>query len=137
MKNNDDSFELLGEGAQAPLKVEIACITPPTEEQLEKIRQVVREKYHVEQVEFVIRRDPSVVGGFNIFVGDDNYDWSTLGRIRQLRKSFQALQKEYDPSRIISLLKEDIQNFELDHGHQQVGLVRSGRRRHRRDRRPL
>ena len=125
MKNNDDSFELLGEGAQAPLKVEIACITPPTEEQLEKIRQVVREKYHVEQVEFVIRRDPSVVGGFNIFVGDDNYDWSTLGRIRQLRKSFQALQKEYDPSRIISLLKEDIQNFELDHGHQQVGLVRS------------
>ena len=125
MKNNDDSFELLGEGAQAPLKVEIACITPPTEEQLEKIRQVVREKYHVEQVEFVIRRDPSVVGGFNIFVGDDNYDWSTRGRIRQLRKSFQALQKEYDPSRIISLLKEDIQNFELDHGHQQVGLVRS------------
>ena len=125
MKNNDDSFELLGEGAQAPLKVEIACITPPTEEQLEKIRQVVREKYHVEQVEFVIRRDPSVVGGFNIFVGDDNYDWSTLGRIRQLRKSFQALQKEYDPSKIISLLKEDIQNFELDHGHQQVGLVRS------------
>ena len=125
MKNNDDSFELLGEGAQAPLKVEIACITPPTEEQLEKIRQVVREKYHVEQVEFVIRRDPSVVGGFNIFVGDDNYDWSTLGRIRQLRKSFQTLQKEYDPSRIISLLKEDIQNFELDHGHQQVGLVRS------------
>ena len=125
MKNNDDSFELLGEGAQAPLKVEIACITPPTEEQLEKIRQVVREKYHVEQVEFIIRRDPSVVGGFNIFVGDDNYDWSTLGRIRQLRKSFQALQKEYDPSKIISLLKEDIQNFELDHGHQQVGLVRS------------
>ena len=125
MKNNDDSFELLGEGAQAPLKVEIACITPPTEEQLEKIRQVVREKYHVEQVEFVIRRDPSVVGGFNIFVGDDNYDWSTLGRIRQLRKSFQTLQKEYDPSRIISLLKEDIQNFELDHGHQQVGLVRT------------
>ena len=47
MKNNDDSFELLGEGAHAPLKVEIACITPPTEEQLEKIRQVVREKYHV------------------------------------------------------------------------------------------
>ena len=125
MKNNDDSFELLGEGAQAPLKVEIACITPPTEEQLEKIRQVVREKYYVEQVEFVIRRDPSVVGGFNIFIGDDNYDWSTLGRIRQLRKSFQTLQKEYDPSRIISLLKEDIQNFELDHGHQQVGLVRT------------
>lgn len=125
MKNNDDSFELLGEGTQAPLKVEIACITPPTEEQLEKIRQVVREKYHVEQVEFVIRRDPSVVGGFNIFIGDDNYDWSTLGRIRQLRKSFQTLQKEYDPSRIISLLKEDIQNFELDHGHQQVGLVRT------------
>lgn len=58
-------------------------------------------------------------------VGDDNYDWTTLGRIRQLRKSFQSLKKEYDTSKIISLLREDISGFRLDHGHQQVGFALS------------
>ena len=105
------------------LTVEILCLTPPTEEQKEKIRQFVTEKYAVETVEFVIRRDPSVVGGFNIFVGDDNYDWSTLGRVRQLRKSFQSLPKQHDRSHIISLLREDIASFDLHAGLQQVGQV--------------
>ncbi len=107
------------------IKAEIDCITPPTSEQLEKIERFIRTEYGAEKVDFVIKKDASVVGGFRIFVGDDNYDWSTLGRIRQLRKSFQALPKQYDPEKIISLLREDIKDFELDAGHQQVGFVRT------------
>ena len=124
MKDHNDMIEMDKDAAPQALRVEIDCITPPTEEQLEKIRQLMSEEYDAERIEFVIRKNPSVVGGFNIFVGDDNYDWSTLGRIRQLRKSFQKLRKEYDRSKIISLLREDIVNFELDPGHQQVGFVR-------------
>lgn len=105
------------------LKVEIQCVTPPTSEQLAKMKEFFKTEYKADDVEFVIIHDESVIGGFRIFVGDDNYDWSTLGRIRQLRKSFQKIGKEYDPSRIISLLKEDISSFELDAGHQQVGTV--------------
>ena len=107
------------------IKAEIDCITPPTSEQLEKIECFIRAEYGADKVDFVIKKDASVVGGFRIFVGDDNYDWSTLGRIRQLRKSFQALPKQYDPHKIISLLREDINDFELDAGHQQVGFVRT------------
>ena len=113
------------EEENAALHVEIDCITPPTPEQLEKIRAFMKEEYQADEVEFTIKKDPSVVGGFRIFVGDENYDWSTLGRIRQLRKSFQALPKMADQGQIISLLREDIQNFELDPGHQQVGFVYS------------
>ncbi len=105
------------------LKAEIHCVTPPNNEQLEKIRRFIMREYKVADAECVVKIDPSVVGGFNIFVGDDNYDWSTLGRIRQLRKSFQQLNREYDHEKIISLLREDIKDFELDAGHQQVGLV--------------
>ena len=108
-----------------PLKVEIRCVTPPTEEQLEKIRDFMSRRYNDENVEFSIIKDTSVIGGFKIFVGDDNYDWSALGRIRQLRKSFQALRREDDHDKIISLLKEDIASFKLDAGYQQVGLVTS------------
>ena len=118
-------FEDESEAQPTALRVEIDCVNPPSEEQLAQIRRIMLEEYQAEDVEFVIKRVPSVVGGFNIFVGDDNYDWSTLGRIRQLRKSFQGLKKEYDRSRIISLLREDIQGFQLDPGHQQVGFVQT------------
>lgn len=105
------------------LTVEIQCVTPPDEKQLSRMREFFLAEYKADDIDFVIEKDPSVVGGFRIFVGDENYDWSTLGRIRQLRKSFQSLQKEYDPAQIVSLLREDIKNFELHAGHQQVGFV--------------
>lgn len=121
MIKND--FDTLKKQEQNVLTVEIQCVTPPNEEQLAKMREFFSAEYNAEDIDFVIKKDHSVVGGFRIFVGDENYDWSTLGRIRQLRKSFQSLQKEYDPAQIVSLLREDIQNFELHAGHQQVGFV--------------
>ena len=121
MIKND--FDTLKKQEQNVLTVESQCVTPPNEEQLAKMREFFSAEYNAEDIDFVIKKDPSVVGGFRIFVGDENYDWSTLGRIRQLRKSFQSLQKEYDPAQIVSLLREDIQNFELHAGHQQVGFV--------------
>lgn len=115
--------------AKAPKKnvltVEIQCVTPPNEEQLAGLRTFFLAEYQADEIQFSIEHVPDVVGGFNIFVGDENYDWSTLGRIRQLRKSFQSLPKEQDPTRIVSLLREDIHSFELHAGHQQVGFVDS------------
>jgi len=118
-KNNFDSTQ----DDKNVIKVEIECITPPTEQQLDKLKEFFMAEYNSEDVDFIIKREPDVVGGFRIFVGDENYDWSTLGRIRQLRKSFQSLKKEYDFPKIVSLLREDIGTFELDAGHQQVGTV--------------
>lgn len=119
----EQSFDNSEELQNEPLRVEIRCLVPPTEEQQMKISAFMRKKYGADEVEIVIRKDPSVVGGFNIFVGDDNYDWSTLGRIRQLRASIQALPKEQKVDNIISLLREDIRDFELTSGYQQVGEV--------------
>jgi len=121
----ESDFDSIDPADSKPLKVEIDCVTPPTEEQLRRIREIISRDYNASEIELTIKRVPSVVGGFNIFVGDDNYDWTTLGRIRQLRKSFQSLKKEYDTSKIISLLREDISGFRLDHGHQQVGFALS------------
>ena len=106
-----------------PLKVEIRCVTPPDEEQQKAIAGIMQEKYGAEEVEIVIKNDPAAADGFNIFVGDDNYDWTTLGRIRQLRRSIQKLPKEKKIKNIISLIKEDIKDFSLNTGFQQVGEV--------------
>ena len=106
-----------------PLTVEIDCVNPPSEAQLAKIRTFMEDRYPGRVLSFVVKKDPSVVAGFKIFVGDDNYDWSALGRIRQLRRSFQSLQKVGEPEKIISLLREDIDAFSLNAGYQRVGFV--------------
>jgi len=120
VKNN---FDVEEEQERQPLTVEIQCVTPPDEQQLEKMRAFFMAEYKAEDIDFIIKKTPGVVGGFRIFIGDESYDWSTLGRIRQLRKSLLSLQKGHDPERIISLLREDIQHFELHNGHEPVGFV--------------
>ena len=122
---NDDIFEPQAEPERNILRVEIRCMTPPNEDQRARIRRLLMEERGCDDVEFVIRRDESAGDGFNIFVGDDNYDWSTLGRIRQLRRSFQSLPSEKHFDGIISLLREDIKGFDLTSGHQEVGQVLS------------
>ena len=120
IKNN---FDLPEEEQRNIVTVEIQCVTPPSEEQLAKLRDFFMAEYKADDIDFVIKRDPSVLGGFRIFVGDESYDWSTLGRVRQLNASIQALKKERDVARMISLLREDINSFELHAGHQPVGFV--------------
>ena len=105
------------------LNVDIRCIVAPDEEQQKKITEFVRGKYGIEDVKINLIKDESVGDGFNIFVGDDNYDWSASGRIRQLRRSFHKLRKERKFENIISLLKENISDFELNSGLRQVGEV--------------
>ena len=122
---DDEIFEPQAEPEKNILRVEIRCMTPPTEAQRERLRALLLSQRGADDVEFIIRRDPTVGDGFNIFVGDDNYDWSTLGRVRQLRRSMQALPREKQFNGIISLLRDDIRGFALHSGHQEVGQVQS------------
>ena len=63
--NNDLFTSDAAEERKEALHVEIKCVTPPSEQQLEKIRSFMKAQYHAENVEFVIKRDPSVIGGYN------------------------------------------------------------------------
>ena len=105
------------------LNVDIRCIDAPDEIQMGKIAAFFRQKYGVEDVKINLIKDMSVISGFDIFVGDDHYDWSALGRIRQLRRSIQNLPKESSYEKIISLLKEDIENLKFESESEQVGEV--------------
>lgn len=119
------NFDNIPEEKSNIVTVEIQCVTPPTDQQLSKMKDFFMAEYNADDVDFVIEKDLSVVGGFRIFVGDENYDWSTLGRTRQLRKSIQSIAKDHCHDNIVSLIKEKIENFELHAGHQQVGFVKT------------
>ena len=122
---NNDGFDPVGSSGEEELLVELRCLIPPTDEQKERILDFMRRRYQKEKVRLQVIRDPSVAEGFNIFVGDDNYDWTALGRIRQLRRFIQQRPQGRDSKEIISLLRENIQKFDLDGGFQKVGRVKT------------
>lgn len=103
----------------------LTFVTPPDEEQLEGIRAFLQNKYHAEQVNISMKKDASLGGGFKLQVGTQEYDWSTKEKLRCLdRKLSEAARAATGSSReIISILKEEIEDFDAGIGGREVGFV--------------
>ena len=100
--------------------------TAPTADQLEKIRKILADKLDAPDIEIECVHDETVKGGFIVSCGNFEYDWSDFGRTRQLRTELGEVQTEHgkiDPSQIISMLKEKVEDFELSTKDREVGTV--------------
>ncbi|MCR5403778.1 MAG: F0F1 ATP synthase subunit alpha [Butyrivibrio sp.] len=98
----------------------------PSEEQLEKIRNILCNKFERRDIEIQVEEDPSVGGGFIVSCENFEYDWSDLGRARQLRTEFNNVRTKNivsDTGKIISMLKEKVDDFELRIYDREVGTV--------------
>ena len=58
--------------------------TEPSPERREKLQAFLEKRYGPTTLEWV--RDDSLKGGFRLRVGEDIYDWSVEGRLRQLQE---------------------------------------------------
>ena len=56
----ESDFDSIDPADTKPLKVEIDCVTPPTEEQLRRIREIISRDYNAGEIELTIKRVPSV-----------------------------------------------------------------------------
>ena len=115
-------------GLQRPektLEAVLTYVTPPTEDQLERIQGFLQKKYNVQKIKITEKEDQSLVGGFRLRVGQDEYDWSTKEKVRQLeQKLTEALQKNKGNEReIVTILKEEIENFDVQIQGREVGYV--------------
>ena len=61
-------------------------MTQPNEEQLEKIKRFLCEKYEAEDIDLHMIQDPSLMGGFILTADGQEYDWSLKGRISNLKE---------------------------------------------------
>ena len=98
----------------------------PSDEQLEIIRNILCNKFQRGDIEIQVEKDLSVGGGFIVTCGNFEYDWSDLGRARQLRTEFNNVRTKNvvsDTGRIISMLKEKVDDFELHISDREVGSV--------------
>ncbi len=119
----NDDFNINDDIDENVIKASIHCVFRPTAEQVGKIKDFICRKYEADRVDLDIISDSYSGDGFDLFVGEDHYDWSTAGRVRQLRERLKKLPKENEVGKMISLLKGDIGDFKLDSGYEQIGEV--------------
>ena len=109
------------------LSAQLIYVTPPTEQQLKGITDLLSKKYN-KPVLVRSLKDESIGSGFIIRVGADEYDWSEKGRLEQLKshiaETAEALQQKVEkPSDVISILKGEISDFELEAKDREIGEV--------------
>ncbi len=93
--------------------------TPPSESQLESIKQLLIEKVGNPDIKLKCICDPEVGGGFIVSCGNYEYDWSDKGRARQLRSEL----KNVHSRDIIPMLKQKVDDFDLSIKGREVGIV--------------
>lgn len=103
----------------------LSYVTPPTEEQTQKIKEFLGRKYNLAEPDLQMEQDVSLGGGFILRAGDDIYDWSTGGRIKQLSEKLEHISRNVkdEEEGIISILRGGIDDFELKAQDHEVGHV--------------
>ena len=105
-------------------KAILRYVTPPTAEQLAQIREFLRKKYENEELPLELAEDKSLLGGFCITVGSEEYDWSMKGRLTQMRNRLtQTPQMLSDSSEVIDLLRTEIDAAAFDGKDHEVGEI--------------
>ncbi len=121
-------MELTKTPEKVEAQAELTYVTPPTPEQMERIRLFLAKEYNNPDIKIVGKEDASIKSGFIIRVGNKEYDWSEQGRIDQLQKHInQSLSGKklatVSEESIISILRADIADFELAAKDKEIGVV--------------
>ena len=109
-------------------RAELIYVTPPTEEQLGRIRTFLEKEYANPDMELSCVCDASLKSGFILRVGAKEYDWSERGRIAQLEHKLKSALKSSGGTTssegIISILKASVEDFELTAKDKEIGVVK-------------
>ena len=83
-------------------------------------------KYGAKRAYIEMKKDDSLIGEFILRVGNDEYDRSTKGRLDRLEQRLNTEVSEVssiNSNEIISILKEEIENFDMMSKDSEVGTV--------------
>lgn len=80
------AYEAYCEEQQNLLTATLTCVEPPSEEQLEKMKAFLCDKYQTVDAKIEIVEDNTLLGGFVLRVQNDEYDWSLKGRLTRLEQ---------------------------------------------------
>ncbi|MFM1514249.1 F0F1 ATP synthase subunit alpha [Helcococcus ovis] len=101
------------------LVVRLRSNEKPTKEQLNKLEKFIDKRYN--NVEFDWKYDDSIVDGLILQVGSDIYDWSTIGKVEQLRDNIEQVNTETDD--FMPLLRQSVKEWSPKVVAKEVGYV--------------
>ena len=104
----------------------IRCVTEPTAEQLDGFKAFVCKETGAADAKIEIITDASLLGGFIIDVAGRQFDRSLKTKLRDIKESVEknaVKNNEVDAGGIISILKEDIKDFEFETKGEEIGTV--------------
>lgn len=90
----------------------------PSDDQEKRLLQFLKHKHGVSGYEFI--EDTNIVDGFKLIVGDEIYDWTNEGRLRQLKKFIDNLSSE---NNYVPLLKDAVDKWKPDAVTEEIGKV--------------
>ncbi len=98
-----------------PFTVTLTYVTAPSEDQMAKLMAFVNKKYHRPDVVFETVQDDSLIGGFKLRCGNQEYDWSVQGRTEQLRKTLAGAPscEKGKENKLLTVLRHQIEEFDL------------------------
>lgn len=120
--------ELGSETGKTENAATLIYVTPPTQQQLEGIRQFLVKEFGNEDIKLECREDKSIGSGFILRVGSREYDWSQQGRLSQLEARIAdglgaTGRLPLSEEGIISILKANIEDFQLEAKDKEIGVV--------------
>ncbi len=107
------------------IDAELRFVTRPSEDQISRIKDFIRKRLTVSEVNLELKEDASIGGGFILTAGSLMYDWSTSGRTEQFEKLIEDVlaETQYDEKDLLDILKAEINDFELHAKSNEVGVV--------------
>lgn len=66
------------------LSAVLTCVELPSDEQLKNMEAFLCKKYEASKARIEIQTDSTLLGGFVLRTGSDEYDWSLKGRLDRL-----------------------------------------------------
>ncbi|MDD3173556.1 MAG: ATP synthase F1 subunit delta [Herbinix sp.] len=69
------------------IKARLAYAIKPDDEELEQIKNMIRDKYKKTEVFLELEEEASLIGGFVLYVGDIEYDKSIKGALSEMQKT--------------------------------------------------
>ncbi|MCR5774320.1 MAG: F0F1 ATP synthase subunit alpha [Lachnospiraceae bacterium] len=69
------------------LQAKLRFVMPPSDGQAEQFKAFIAAKYKVaaDDIDLTLEKDDDLLGGFILCVGEDEYDWSFTGRVREIK----------------------------------------------------
>lgn len=104
----------------------VTCVTKPSDEQLDGLKAFVCKETGAADAKIELVKDPSIIGGFIIQVGNKQYDRSLKSKLSSIKEEVtKQARKSNDVNAedVIAVLKKDIKDYKFATEGEEIGSV--------------